>query len=107
MSFAASRLLIKDDGSVVFPGIDYEGRRPTVHERSGDVLVIHITGGSGWGGVGMRSYSPAQFEVVRLKGKPKKRSRYMNEVGEEWAFEHLATFDIKKQRAAGRSRDGR
>ena len=98
MSFAASRLIIEAGGRVVFPGIDYESRRVTVHHRRGDVLVLHVTGGSGWGGVGMRSYTPAQFEVVRLKGKGRPGARYLGHVGEEWSYDHIVEFDIKRER---------
>lgn len=106
MSFAASRLIMMADGRVVFPGIDYEGRKITVHHRrgqdsglrAGDVLVLHVAGGSGWGGIGMRSYAPAQFEVVRLKGTGKSGASYLGYVGVEWHYEHIVEFDIKKRR---------
>lgn len=116
MSSAATRMIITADGGVVFPGIDYEGRKVTVHHRRGqlsgaaigDVVVLHITGGSGWGGVGSRSYAPAQFEVVRLKAKGRKDARYLGHVGQEWHYDHVVEFEIKKQRqpeaAAGRRR---
>lgn len=104
MSFAATRMIVTTDSRVVFPGMDYEGRKVTIHHRRGqesgaqvgDVVVLHITGGSGWGGVGMRSYSPAQFEVVRLKAKGKKDTRYLGHVGQEWHYEHIVEFDIKR-----------
>jgi len=112
MSFAASRLIITSEGRVVFPGIDYEARKVTVHHRrgqlsgpsAGDVLVLHVTGGSGWGGVGMRSYAAAQFEVVRLKGKGKNDARYLGHVGVEWSYEHIVEFDIKKKQPAAADR---
>lgn len=97
MSTGASRVIIKKDGTVIFPGLDYEGRKLTVHERQGDILIVHVTGGSGWGGIGMRSYAPASFDVIRLIGKGQ-RSTYLGNDGEQYAIENIVSFEIKKQK---------
>jgi len=97
MSIGASRVIIQDDGRVIFPGIDFEGRKCTVHEKRGDFLIVHITGGSGWGGVGMRSYAAASFDVVKLIGRPKPVT-YLGEKGVQYSIENVVSFEIKKQK---------
>lgn len=44
----------------------------------------------------MRSYAAASFDVVRLKGKPK-RVRYMGDSWHQFSIEHIVDFEIKKK----------
>lgn len=103
MSQHAARVVLYPDGRIEFPGIGYEGCKPTLHTRIGDVVVVHISGGGYWSGVGQpRAYAPARFEVIKLKGKGKK-TRYMSSDCEEFAYEYIVDFEIKKAKpSAGR-----
>lgn len=110
MSFAANRLIVAADGSVVFPGIDYSGAKLTLHWRGGPegerppdgplrptLLVVKI------GGTSARSarfsepeYVRARFAVYSVTGKLTKNVRYMNVVGTEYPIEQVVEFPIKR-----------
>lgn len=60
-------LIVAEDGSVSVRGLDYEGRKLTVHKRNQNYLVIKVAGGGCWSGNYMpRRYVPAQFDVYRI-----------------------------------------
>lgn len=73
---------VKLDGTVRFPGLDFEGSKLTLHQQTADAMIVHVSGGSGWNGVGQpRAYSPAHFIVLRRVGKK---------------YEYLCEFPIKR-----------
>lgn len=99
VSIGASRLIVAADGKVVVPGLDYEGRALHVHERNRQYIVVKISSGSGWSGVGMpRCYVPARFDVYRITGKSKANVKYMGVTGEEIPIEHVIDFPLRPEK---------
>lgn len=75
---------IDDDGSVTFPGVDFEGRKLSVHYRNRFTLVVKVTGGSGWAGRGERSYRGAEFIVMQRES-------------EKSPWNEVVTFPLRKE----------
>lgn len=97
MTSLYSRVIVLADGRCVVPGLDFEGRKVTVHHRTASHLVLHITGGSGWSGVGMRSYTPAKFIVLAIKKAGRKQAGYLGQVGEELHTTDVVEFDLRRE----------
>jgi hypothetical protein len=89
-----SRVIVTADGTCVLPGIDFEGRRVRVHHRDRTHLVLHVSGGTGWGGVGMRAYAPAKFLVLRILAVSRTPASYLGSTGEELRTADVVFFDV-------------
>jgi hypothetical protein len=94
-----NRLIVTPDGKVVIPGMDYEGRKLTVHQRSRDYLIVKVSSGTGWSGnYQPRRYVAAMFEVYRITGKSKPNGVYLGTRGEEIPVDQLIDFPVRKEK---------
>lgn len=65
-----TRLIIREDGSILTPGIDYGPKPPQLMHRAWPFLVIKTLGHTGWSSRGERSYYPTRYHLVEVDGEP-------------------------------------
>lgn len=82
--YFGSQPIIDGDGSVKFSGLDFEGRKLSVHFKTDRLLVIKVTGGSGWASIGERAYHGAKFIVMARES-------------EDGPWHDIVTFPLRKE----------
>jgi hypothetical protein len=86
---------IVGDGTVRFRGVDFEGRKLTVHKKQGDIIVIKVSGGSCWARIGERHYVPAEFVVYRIIKEHGRKKGFSGVV--ELTVDRVIDFPIKRE----------